>query len=55
MTKEPEERNNKPKPIWTEGHKICKSLKEGSVSSDGLSPISYRGLKKRWKMSETGV
>jgi len=31
MTKEPEEGTNTPKPIWTEAHKICKHLQEGSV------------------------
>ena len=41
MTKEPEEGNKAPEPIWTEGHKICKSLKEGSVSSVELMENIY--------------
>ena len=41
MTKEPEEGNKAPKPIWTEGYKICKSLKEGSVSSVELMENIY--------------
>ena len=44
MTKEPEEGNKAPKPIWTEGYKICKSLKEGSVSSVELMETSIQGL-----------
>ena len=41
MTKEPEEVNYAPKPIWTEAHKICKSLKEGSVSCVELMENIY--------------
>ncbi|HJM15604.1 MAG TPA: amidase family protein, partial [SAR86 cluster bacterium] len=41
MKKEPEEGNKAPKPIWTEGHKICKNLKEGSVSSVKLMENIY--------------